>query len=161
MERKPWTKIEEAIVRKFYADAPTKVIAAALSRPEPAVYQLARRLGLRKSEAYLSSPGSGRLDGVRGSACRFPKGHQPWNKGQSFSAGGRSAETRFKSGNPRTPGCLSAATESPRTGRYSARSATPQGTTVSAGAACMSWSGSNTTDLCPPAISPSSNPACA
>ena len=99
MERKPWTQIEKAIVRTFYADAPTKVIAAALSRTRESIYRLARQLGLRKSEAYLNGPASGRLDGVRGGASRFPKGHQPWNKGQSFEAGGRSAETRFKSGN--------------------------------------------------------------
>lgn len=99
MVRNPWTAAEEAVVRKFYADAPTKIIAAALSRSEASVYQLARRLGLRKSETYLSGPESGRLDGVRGGASRFKKGQKPWNKGQSFVAGGRSAETRFKSGN--------------------------------------------------------------
>lgn len=99
MVRNPWTAAEEAVVRKFYADAPTKIIATALSRSEASVYQLARRLGLRKSETYLSGPESGRLDGVRGGASRFKKGQEPWNKGKSFEAGGRSAETRFKSGN--------------------------------------------------------------
>ncbi|WP_029954249.1 hypothetical protein [Achromobacter sp. DH1f] len=98
MARNPWTPVEEAIVCRFYANAPTKVIAAALSRSETSVYQLAQRLGLRKSEAYLSGPESGRLDGVRGGASRFQKGQQAWNKGLNFQAGGRSAETRFKPG---------------------------------------------------------------
>lgn len=98
MARNPWTPAEEAVVRKFYADAPTKVIAAALSRSATSVYQLAQRLGLKKSDTYLSSPEAGRFDGTRGEACRFPKGHEPWNKGTSFQPGGRSVETRFKPG---------------------------------------------------------------
>jgi hypothetical protein len=33
-------------------------------------------------------------------ATRFQPGLQPWNKGTHFTAGGRSAETRFKPGRP-------------------------------------------------------------
>ncbi|MFD4837697.1 HNH endonuclease [Achromobacter sp. NPDC058515] len=98
MGGKKWTEAQEAAVRKFYANAPTKVIAAAVGRSESSVYQLAQRLGLRKSDTYLSSPEAGRFDGTRGEACRFPKGHEPWNKGTSFQPGGKSVETRFKPG---------------------------------------------------------------
>lgn len=105
MERKKWTQAEEAAVSKFYPNTPTKVIAAAVGRSESAVYQLARRLGLKKSDAYFASEEAGRFDGTRGEACRFPKGHEPWNKGTSFTAGGRSAETRFKKG------CMSGAAQ--------------------------------------------------
>lgn len=105
MERRKWRQAEEAAVAKFYPSTPTKVIAAAVGRSESAVYQLARRLGLKKSDAYFASAEAGRIDGTRGEACRFPKGHEPWNKGTSFTAGGRSAETRFKKG------CMSGAAQ--------------------------------------------------
>lgn len=98
MERRKWTQAEQDAVAKFYSTTPTKVIAAAVGRSESSVYQLAQRLGLKKSAAYLSSPEAGRFDGTRGEACRFPKGHEPWNKGASFEPGGRSVETRFKPG---------------------------------------------------------------
>ncbi|KAK50230.1 hypothetical protein [Bordetella bronchiseptica] len=98
MGGKKWTEVQEAAVRKFYENTPTKVIAAALGRSETSVYQLAQRLGLKKSAAYLAGPTAGRFDGTRGEACRFPKGHTPWNKGAAFQPGGRSVETRFKSG---------------------------------------------------------------
>lgn len=43
---------------------------------------------------------SGGTEGIRGSATRFKPGHATWNKGISWNAGGRSAETRFKKGRP-------------------------------------------------------------
>lgn len=63
-----------------------------------AIYQRARNLGLAKSAAYLKSPAAHRLDGVKGMGTRFEKGQTPWNKGQHYVAGGRSAQTRFKPG---------------------------------------------------------------
>lgn len=99
MQRRPWTNPEVTALRRFYADTQTAVLAAALNRPTYAVYNKARSLGLSKSAAYLSSADAGRFDGSRGESCRFPRGHQPWNKGKSYVAGGRSAETRFRKGN--------------------------------------------------------------
>lgn len=97
--RRPWTDIERAVLRKFYPDAPTAVIAAALDRPLTQVYQQARKLGLAKSSAYLASEAACRLrrgDCV-GAAFQFSKGHVPWNKGKKgVATGGR--ETRFKAG---------------------------------------------------------------
>lgn len=99
MTRKPWTEIDDFILRKYYSDTPTSVLATALKRSETSTYQHALKLGLHKSKAYLASGESGRLDGVRGASTRFTKGLIPWNKGSHFVAGGRSAETRFKKGN--------------------------------------------------------------
>lgn len=97
--RRRWTDIERVVLRKFYPDAPTVVIAQALGRPLTQVYQQARKLDLQKSAAYLASEEGGRLrDGSSiGSAFRFPKGHAPWNKGKKGIATGGLA-TRFKSG---------------------------------------------------------------
>lgn len=100
MSGAPWTEIEVTILRRYYPDHPTRAIADGLGRTERQVYQKARNLGLKKSEAYLASPDACRLrrgDNV-GKASRFEKGQTPWNKGKPFKAGGRSHETQFKPG---------------------------------------------------------------
>lgn len=97
--RRPWTEIERTVLRKFYPDAPTFVIAKALGRPLTQVYQQARKLDLQKSATYLASDAACRLrrgDSV-GAAFQFPKGHKPWNKGKKGVATGGLA-TRFKAG---------------------------------------------------------------
>lgn len=100
MNRKPWTEIELLILRRFYADAPSAAIAAALDRPIAQIYRRARALGLRKSEAFLSDPFSGRTDGTVGVSGRFQPGITPWNKGKPGSAGHHpnSRRTQFKKG---------------------------------------------------------------
>ena len=100
MNREPWTDSQLALLRAHYADTLTADLAKRIGRPEKSVYQKAAALGLRKSEAFLSSINSGRLDGVVGTEFRFKPGIVPWNKGTNFVAGGRSAETRFKKGRP-------------------------------------------------------------
>ena len=66
------------------------------------VYQLASRLGLKKSAEFFASDLSGRI--ARGKmhprmiATQFKPGSKPWNAGTHYVAGGRSAETRFKPG---------------------------------------------------------------
>lgn len=102
MKRRLWTTDELETVRINYADHPTFLIAYLVDRPESAVYQAARKLGLKKSEAYLAGPWAQRLrrgDEV-GKAYRFPKGHVPANKGlrRPGWARGRMAETQFKKG---------------------------------------------------------------
>lgn len=100
MKHKPWTAAENRIMRRDYPNAPTEKLARKLRRTATTVYQHAAFLGLRKSAEYLASPAAGRLDGQRGAACRFPKGHRPWNAGKKgWTAGGRSVLTRFKKGN--------------------------------------------------------------
>lgn len=100
--RRYWTNAEVSRLRKLYPHHPTAKVAAVFGRPIRAVYMKANGLGIRKGAAYLASPEAARLrrgDG-RGLASRFPKGHTPWNVGRKgWTAGGRSAETRFRKGN--------------------------------------------------------------
>lgn len=96
--RRCWTPEEVVHLRLWFADHRTIDVARALGRPYTSVAQKAAALGLAKSKGYLNGSCSGRLDGVRGMGTRFQPGMQPWNKGQSYQAGGRSAETRFKPG---------------------------------------------------------------
>ncbi len=93
-----WSEIDILILREHYADSLTADIATAIGRPVHQVHAKANKLGLRKSEAWLNTAG-GRLDGQRGASCRFQKGHVPWTAGTHYTAGGRSAETRYKPGN--------------------------------------------------------------
>lgn len=98
--RKRWTKAEERLLRKKYPHMPTIDLMPLLpGRTLSTIYQHAIGLGLRKTQKYLDSPAAHRLDGVKGMGTRFQKGHQSWNKGTHWTAGGRSAETRFKKGN--------------------------------------------------------------
>jgi len=96
--RVPWTTGQLAILRREYPHKPTAEVARLVGHTLSSTYQTAQRLGILKSEAYLASPASGRLDGVRGSSHRFTKGNTAWNKGTHWKAGGRSPETRFKPG---------------------------------------------------------------
>lgn len=98
--RRPWTDAEEQLLRELYPDHPTRDVAARLDRGERAVYARAKALGLRKSAAYLASPAAARIQPGqgKGSATRFKKGHQPWNKGTEYRPTGRAIETQFKPG---------------------------------------------------------------
>lgn len=85
-----------------YPHAPTEHVARMLGRTVPSCYQLAGRLGLKKTAEYLATFRPGWLDGVRGGSTRFQKGHVPANKGlrRPGWARGRMAETQFKKGRP-------------------------------------------------------------
>lgn len=100
--RHVWTALDEQILRVGYPDLPTKQIAHDLRISEKMVFRKAKSLGLKKSEAYLASDMSGRIQRGRQDprlvATQFKKGIEPWNKGTNYKAGGRSAETRFKKG---------------------------------------------------------------
>lgn len=101
-ERRPrqrWTPAEDRVLRRRYPSERTADIAHDLGRQPLSVYQRAYKLGLRKSAAFFDTGDSGRLDGTRGSSTRFRKGQTSWNKGLHYTAGGRSAETRYKAGN--------------------------------------------------------------
>ncbi len=101
MSRRFWTPAELRRLTEAYPDTPTADIARELGRTTTTVYNMAGKLGLKKSEAYLASPAACRLrrgDNV-GAATRFQPGHSSWDKGKHFVAGGRSADTRFKRGN--------------------------------------------------------------
>lgn len=98
LRRRKWSVTDISTLSRLYPDTSTKQIAEQLGRPMAAVYGKADLLGLKKSQAFLDSPASGRLEGERGTATRFQPGGTSWNKGVRFVAGGRSAETRFDKG---------------------------------------------------------------
>lgn len=102
MNGKPWTHADEFALRAMYADNPTADIAKILGRTKSQVYRKAHQLGLAKSEEFLQSTLSGRIQRGRTDprmvATQIKPGSTPWNKGTHFVAGGRSAETRFKTG---------------------------------------------------------------
>lgn len=97
-KRRYWKPAEDVVVRLAYPYVPTVKIAAALGRRVGSVYQRAYGMGLEKSPEYLASPAACRTNGRQGIGTRFAKGHASWNKGTHWTAGGRSAETRFKKG---------------------------------------------------------------
>lgn len=99
--RWPWSDDEIAWLVALYPDNHTSLVVEALGRRAPQVSSMANNLGIRKSADFLSSPDAGRIrrGDHRGAAGRFRPGIVPWNKGVSYAAGGRSAETRFKKGN--------------------------------------------------------------
>jgi hypothetical protein len=103
MSKARWSDMELDILRRLYPDSRTDTIAAAIGRPVASVYNKALSLGLRKTEAYLSSANAGRLDGKRGAEKRFGTGHTPWNKGLKGSAGlhPNSVRTQFRTGQRR------------------------------------------------------------
>jgi len=94
-----WTPDEDQVLRALYPDMLTRLVADKLGRKIDTVYQRARRLGLKKSAAFQQSEVSGRtLPGHTRVGGQFTPGHQSWNKGTHYAAGGRSAETRFGKG---------------------------------------------------------------
>lgn len=100
--RRYWTDAELEQLRALYPDFTGRVVADRLGRDVRAVYQKARALGLAKSEAFLASDLSGRIQRGRTDprlvATQIKPGTTPWNKGTHYVAGSRSAETRFKPG---------------------------------------------------------------
>ncbi|HRH68861.1 MAG TPA: HNH endonuclease signature motif containing protein [Flavobacteriales bacterium] len=97
-----FTAKDKRLLIKRYPDTPAKELAALLGRSTIAINHYARKLGLKKSEAFLNSPKSGRLrkgDG-RGAATRFKKGIVPWSKGKKMTAERYAAAkpTMFKKG---------------------------------------------------------------
>lgn len=80
--QRAWTPEEEASLRKLYATHTARQIGELLGRSKASIKNRIHKLGL----VCGKNPG------------RFAPGAAPWNKGISFNAGGRSAETRFKPG---------------------------------------------------------------
>lgn len=100
MNHTTWTPALESRLRELFPAHCAADIAAQLGIGLSSVYYKAGRLGLRKSKAWIAERASeynARPD-HGGRQHRFKPGHATWNKGTSFTAGGRSAETRFKPG---------------------------------------------------------------
>jgi hypothetical protein len=96
--KRPWTKAEDSLIRELYPHKQTELVAKKLKRSLSSVYQHARILGLRKTEAALRAHGCW-FNGKEGAAHRFKKGHKTWNAGKKgWQAGGRAKQTQFKKG---------------------------------------------------------------
>ncbi|MDA8138008.1 MAG: HNH endonuclease signature motif containing protein [Desulfobacteraceae bacterium] len=96
--RRAWTKKEVAIIRRLYADKPTRELAGLLGRSARSIYAQAYLLGLNKNEKYIRTcrlqPGH-----AKGRATQFKQGHLPHNKGKKgWQAGGDSVKSQFKKG---------------------------------------------------------------
>lgn len=75
--RKYWKTTEIQVLKNLYATTPNKALAVLFNCSVRSVFCKANELGLFKSQHYLHSPESGRLDGKRGVRNRFQKG---WNQ---------------------------------------------------------------------------------
>lgn len=105
--RRGWTHLDHLVLEALYPHVRTERIAQALGHSLPACYNMARKLGLAKSDEYLASPDACRLrrggENHPGRSTQFPKGHVPANKGlrRPGWAPGRMAETQFRKGERR------------------------------------------------------------
>jgi hypothetical protein len=101
-----WTAADLATLTARYADTRTADLAVELGRPEAAIYSKARVLGLSKSEAFLASDKSGRVQrGKQNPAMRatqFKPGALPWNTGTKGLVGvhPNCRAAQFKPGRP-------------------------------------------------------------
>lgn len=102
--RRRWTEPEDRVMREFYPRLRARDLAEVLKRPVGSVHQRAAKLGLTKSAEFQESDSSGRIQRGRCDprmvATQFRPGLVPWNKGTNYVAGGRSAQTRFKTRPP-------------------------------------------------------------
>lgn len=106
VERRYWTQAEIDELSRRYADELTERIAESLGRTVKQLYYKANQLGLKKSDAFMASSISGRIERLKQSqasvATRFKKGNPSWNQGlKGYQPGGRNIETRFKKGERR------------------------------------------------------------
>ena len=98
--KRTWSAQELATLRRLYPHQRTAEIATLLGIDLQLVYRRASILGLRKSAEFAASDKSGRTlkGGKLSQQTQFRPGQSSWNKGLHYTAGGRSAETRFKKG---------------------------------------------------------------
>ena len=89
MKKHIYTEDEKTEITRLYPHHPTKEVARFLGMPVTSVYNIANRLGLKKSPEYLKVLRNemSRQLADSGTAHRFPKGHVPANKGRKMNAG--------------------------------------------------------------------------
>lgn len=63
MNRKPWTDQDLQYLKEHYSDYTAAEIAQTIGRPIRSIYSKAKELRLKKSEEFLKSTKSGRLNG--------------------------------------------------------------------------------------------------
>lgn len=104
MKGASWTPEQLAGLRTLYPDFEADVVARVIGRDTGSVHRKAHELGITKSAAFQQAyrERQARRSEVdpRVVSSQFKQGLVPWNKGTHFVAGGRSAETRFKPGQP-------------------------------------------------------------
>lgn len=95
-----WTPEHVEHLKAHYADTLTVDLAPLYGRTIKQVLAKANALGLKKSLALIAETARERTrrPGHGSHATRIQPGQEPWNKGTHYTAGGRSAETRFKPG---------------------------------------------------------------
>lgn len=104
MKRNHWSPESLDMLRSLYPFNTAEVVGEIMGRKIGAVYQMAAKLGLRKSTEFLASDRSGRI--ARGRqhprmvATQIKPGTTPWNKGLPGSTGlhPNSRATQFKPG---------------------------------------------------------------
>jgi HNH endonuclease len=94
--RKRWSPSELELLAQRYPDTKAADLAEEFSCTVSQIYVRAKALKLSKSEAFLKSAASGRLDGVTGSQTRFKAGGTSWNLGRKGIH--HSPATEFKKG---------------------------------------------------------------
>lgn len=99
MTRRSWTDAERAELTRRYPSEKTPGIARDLSRPLSSVYDMANKLGLKKSPEYMSEI-HGETIREAGKSHRFSDGLTPWNKGVRGVTGHHpnTVRTQFKPG---------------------------------------------------------------
>jgi hypothetical protein len=86
VKRHYWTAAEIRKLRRLYPNMENGQLGERLGRSWSAVQNMAVKLQLKKSVAFLNSP-----------ACRFQKGAVPWNRGVTGYMGAN--RTSFRKGN--------------------------------------------------------------
>lgn len=105
--RKFWTEAENELIRLHYPDKKTDdIVCFFTDRTARVIQQHAAAIGVKKSDAFMKSPLSGRIskDNDIGISTRFTPLMPGWNKGKkqsdymSAEAIASTAKTRFKKG---------------------------------------------------------------
>lgn len=98
--RAAWSDDEAQNLAKLYPATPMHEIVAALGRSESSIYGKAALMGLKRSEAFLAGPASGRIrpGSMQGAPNRFERGRATWNKGMKGWQAEGCQETQFKPG---------------------------------------------------------------
>lgn len=100
----PWTQRKISYLKKHYADTSLDVLIEKTKHCQESIYNKAAALGLRKSQEFKQEFGRRVAASPKSQACRFGKGHEPFNKGKrehefrSKEAIERCAATQFKKG---------------------------------------------------------------
>jgi hypothetical protein len=100
MKKHQWTTADEALLREHFAERTAAELAQMLGVSINAVYMRTHALGLRKTREWIAENARQNMEKLEhgGRRHQFKPGTVPWNKGISFTGGGRSGEYRFKPG---------------------------------------------------------------